>query len=217
MVCSICSTAHGPFVACQWLRQLAMDALQFFLLHHERLHAQVEREFLSGLSDDQMRSRPYKGSNSIAWLVWHMARCEDLMGFIIAGRRQVLAEADWLSRFNLSRHDIGTGMMDEEVGDFTTRVDNAALQEYYKAVGKTTQEVVRSLRPEDLDEVPDSAYLSRKLVADGTAKENIIDFLIWEREGNTKGWWLGHLGIGHNQLHRGEALTVRGLQGVRNR
>ena len=88
---------------------------------------------------------------------------------------------------------------------------------YRHLSGKRTQEVVRSLRPEELDEVPDSAFLSQKLVADGTAKENIIDFLIWEREGNTKGWWLGHLGLTHNHLHRGEALTIRGLQGIRNR
>jgi len=194
-----------------------MDALQFFLLHHDRVHSQVEREFLTGLTDEQMRSRPYERSNSIAWLVWHMARCQDLMSFIIAGRRQVLAETDWLSRFNLSRHDIGTGMNDEEVADFTSRVDIVSLKDYYKAVGKRTQELAQSLRPEDLDEIPDPAYLSRKLVEDGTARENIIDFLIWEREGNTKGWWLGHLGIAHNQLHRGEALTVRGLQGIRNR
>jgi hypothetical protein len=40
---------------------------------------------------------------------------------------------------------------------------------------------------------------------------------IWEREGQTKGWWLGHLGIGHNQMHRGQALTLRGLHGIRNR
>jgi DinB superfamily len=194
-----------------------MDTLQFFQLHHERLHAQIERDFLDKLTDDQMRLRPYEYSNSIAWLVWHMARCEDLMGFILRGHRQVLAEEEWLSRFDLSRHDIGTGMTDEEVGHFTTRVNLTTLKEYYKAVGKRTLEVVKGLRPEDLDEVPDSAYLSQKLVADGTAKENIIDFLIWEREGKNKGFWLGQLGLTHNHLHRGEALTIRGLQGIRNR
>jgi hypothetical protein len=194
-----------------------MDTLQFFQLHHERLHAQIEREFLNKLTDDQMRLRPYECSNSIAWLVWHMARCEDLMGFILTGHPQVLAEEEWLSRFDLSRHDIGTGMTDEEVGDFTTRVNLTTLKEYYKVVGKRTLEVVKGLRPEDLDEVPDSAYLSQKLVADGTAKENIIDFLIWEREGKNKGFWLGQLGLTHNHLHRGEALTIRGLQGIRNR
>jgi hypothetical protein len=29
-----------------------MDAIEFFVLHHERLHMQVERDFLQGLSDE---------------------------------------------------------------------------------------------------------------------------------------------------------------------
>jgi uncharacterized damage-inducible protein DinB len=194
-----------------------MDALQLFLGHHQRVHAQVEREFLDRLTPEQIRLRPYPGSNSIAWLVWHMARCEDLMDFIITGRSQVLAQEDWLSRFSLSRHDIGTGMNDEEVGNFTERVDLVALKDYYQAVGQQTQKVVQKLKPEELDEVPDAAYLSSKLVEDGTANQNIVDFLIWEREGNNKGWWLVHLGLTHNHLHRGEALTIRGMQGIRNR
>lgn len=194
-----------------------MDTIQFFLLHHERLHSQIEGTFFAGLTDEQMRFRPGRHMNSIAWTIWHMVRCEDLMSFIIAGQSQVLAQEEWLFRFSLSRHDIGTGMTDEEVGDFTDRVDLSVLKDYYQTVGKMTQEVAKGLRPEELDEVPDSAYLSQKLVADGTAKEDIIDLLIWEREGNTKGWCLGHLGLTHNHLHRGEALTIRGLQGIRNR
>ncbi len=42
--------------------------------------------------------------------------------------------------------------------------------------------MVREQEAEDLEEVPDSACLSQKLMADGRAKDNIIDFLIWERE-----------------------------------
>jgi hypothetical protein len=194
-----------------------MDALQLFLQHHQRVHAQVEREFLNSLTEEQMRLRPYEHSNSIAWLVWHMARCEDLMNFIVSGRSQLLSEKGWLARFDLSRHDIGTGMNDEEVGDFTERVDPAALKDYYKAVGNLTQTTVRDLKPEDLDEVPDPAYLTQRLVADGTARDDIVDFLIGERKGNNKGWWLVHLGLTHNHLHRGEALTNRGMQGIRNR
>ena len=196
---------------------LTIDALQLFSGPNLRVHAQVERDFLDRLTDEQMRLHPYESSNSIAWLVWHMARCEDMMSFIITGQTQVLAQGDWLSRFDLSGHDIGTGMSDEEVGNFTERVDLAALKDYYKAVGKQTQAMVGGLKPEDLDEVPDSAYLSQKLVADGTAKDHIINFLIWEREGNNNGWWLVHLDLTHNHLHRGEALTIRGLQGIRNR
>jgi hypothetical protein len=145
-----------------------------------------------------------------------MARCEDLMNFIISGRSQLLAEQKWPARFELSHHEIGTGMSDEEVGDFTEKVDLVVLKDYYKAVGSRTQEVVRYLRPEELDQVPDAAYLSRKLVEDGTANQHIINRIIWEREGNNKGWWLGHLGLTHNHLHRGEALTIRGILGIRN-
>jgi len=61
-----------------------MDALAFFLAQHARLHAAdvaeertlAERVF-GGLTDEQLRLRPVKGSNSLAWLLWHMARTED--------------------------------------------------------------------------------------------------------------------------------------------
>jgi hypothetical protein len=74
-----------------------MDAIDFLVLQHERLHRQVERDFLHGLSEAQMRLRPY-GLNSIAWLVWHMTRCEDALN-ILMGRSQVLDELPDMDRF----------------------------------------------------------------------------------------------------------------------
>ena len=194
-----------------------MDTLEFFLLHHGRLHSGTERVLFDELTKEQMRFRYREDVNSIAWLVWHMARCEDIMNVIIADRPQVLSEGAWLSRFNLSQHEIGTGMSDDEVGDFSTVIDLDVLRDYYRAVGENTQAMVRRLSPNELDEVPDSAQLSRSLAADGSVRETVIDWLIWEREGNDKGWWLGHLGLTHNYLHRGEGMIVRGLQGVRGR
>ena len=194
-----------------------MDTLEFFLLHHRQLHSQIERDFLDSLTESQMRYRAGEKMHSITWLVWHMARCEDMMGFIVAGSPQLICEGDWLPRFNLKQHDIGTGMGDDEVEGFTKHVDLGLLANYYRAVGARTVNVVGNLSSGDLDGIPDSAHLSQTLVADGTAKESIIDFLIGEREGRTKGWWLGQLGLTHNHLHRGEALTVRGMQGIRNR
>jgi hypothetical protein len=95
-----------------------MDAIEVFVLHHERLPMQVERDFLQGLSDEQMRLRPH-GFNSIAWLVWHIARYEDILNLLLVGRPQVLDEEDWLSRLNLSMRDVGTGMGDDEVSDLS--------------------------------------------------------------------------------------------------
>jgi len=85
-----------------------MDAIDFFALHYGRLHLQVERDFLHSLSDAQLRLRP-QDLNSIAWLVWHMARCEDALSLVLVGRPQVLDEADWLPRLQLSMRDVGTG------------------------------------------------------------------------------------------------------------
>jgi hypothetical protein len=186
-----------------------VNAIDFFVLHYGRLHMQVERDFLHGLSDEQMRLRP-NGLNSIAWLVWHMARYEDILNLLLVGRPQVLDEEHWLPRLNLSVRDVGTGMGDDEVSDLSARLDLAALRDYYIAVGRRTVEVVRSLRPEALDERPDL----ERLRAEGVFRENAVR-LIAERERETKGWWLGQLGIAHSQSHRGQATVIRLLQGVR--
>jgi hypothetical protein len=79
-----------------------MDAIDFFVLHHGRLHMQVERGFLHGLSDAQMRLRP-EGLTSIAWLVWHMARSVDSCASVLSSRlRHELAlelrEDEWHDR-----------------------------------------------------------------------------------------------------------------------
>jgi hypothetical protein len=113
-------------------------------------------------------------------------------------------------RLNLSIRDVGTGMGDAEVSDLSAQLDLAALRDYYTAVGRRTLEVVRSLRPEALDELPDL----ERLRAAGVFRENAVR-LIAERERETKGWWLGQLGIAHSQSHRGQAVTIRLLQGIR--
>ena len=55
-----------------------MDALQFFLLRYEPLHSPVDPfsidSLFSTLSETQLRHRPRPDLNSIAWIVWHMAR-----------------------------------------------------------------------------------------------------------------------------------------------
>jgi hypothetical protein len=186
-----------------------MNAIDFFLQHYGRLHMQVERDFLHSLSEAQMRLRP-QGLNSIAWLVWHMARCEDALNVLLGAQPQVLDDEHWLPRLNLSARDVGTGMGDDEVSDLSARLDLAALRDYYTAVGRRTVEVVRSLRPEALDEFPDL----QRLRTEGVFRENAVR-LIAEREGETKGWWLGQLGIAHSQSHRGQAVTIRLLQGIR--
>jgi hypothetical protein len=187
-----------------------MDALLFFLLRHGSLHPESIDRLLSGLSDQQIRRQLRESMNSLAWLLWHMARCEDVgVNALVAGRPQVLHDG-WAGRLGVSRHDIGTGMAGEEVSAFSAAVDLTALSTYCAAVGARTREVVAVLRLEELDEVIDSAYLHGVIERDGLLGPQAG----WVRpywEGKTKGWFLAQLGLAHQWEHVGEAGAIRGF------
>jgi hypothetical protein len=190
-----------------------MDAIHFFLPLHELMHGQIADRF-SQLTDAQMRLRPLPHMNSIAWLLWHIARSEDMgVNRLIANRSDVLASEGWTSRLSLSRRDMGTGMTDEEVAEFSARVNTVALREYSAAVGRRTQAVVRTLRAEVLDEVQDASHIRKILVDEGVVGPNAA----WLEQlyvGKTNGWLLGQLALRHPSGHLGQATLARKMQGL---
>jgi DinB superfamily len=190
-----------------------MDALQFFLPFHEAMHTQIVDRF-SQLTDAQMRFRPHPQLNSIAWLLWHMARSEDMaVNRLIANRPDVLHGEGWVPRLHLPRRDMGTGMTDEEVAEFSAGVDIAALRGYSDAVGRRTQEVVRGLRAEELDDVPDPAHIHRVLEEEEVMGPNAA-WLEALYVGKNKGWLLLQIALSHPRGHLGQATLVRKIQGL---
>src|SRR5579864_4269118 len=119
------------------------DARPLFLRQHAMLHSAAvepavewsyEDAVLAGLTENQVRLQPGESINSLAWLILHMARTEDVtINFMVAGRPQVLDEANWLEQLNLERRDIGTSMKDSEVADISARVHIPALRTYRAA------------------------------------------------------------------------------------
>src|SRR5215472_15949396 len=64
-----------------------MDARDLLLEEHSAVHSAsvggntfsiADRTF-AGLTDEQMRVRPREDLNSLAWIMWHIARAEDVM------------------------------------------------------------------------------------------------------------------------------------------
>ena len=107
-----------------------------------------------------MRLRPRPGFNSLAWLVWHMPRAEDIgSNIVIAGHPQVCDEGDWLQRMDVLRRDGCTGMTAQEGDEPNERINVDALLAYRTAVGRWSREIIRDLQPEVLDEVIDAALL----------------------------------------------------------
>src|SRR5215468_10563994 len=157
-----------------------MDALQFFLLRHEALRSTTAQQsvdiLFSQLSEAQLRHRPRSDLNSIAWIVWHMARCEDFgVQRLVSYRPQIFDYQGWMARLHVPLRDCGTGMTDDEVTALSARVDLAALRAYWTGVGEGTLAVVHTLRPEELDEVPEPTYLHQVIVEEGVFRPRSAD------------------------------------------
>jgi hypothetical protein len=195
-----------------------VNAADFFLVHHARVHAAGVGEPTSmwervygGLTDDQMRARP-PGMNSLAWILWHAARVEDVnVNLVVTAGHQVFDDA-WAKRLNVGRVDIGTGMTDAEVTDLSRRLDLAAAKAYRNAVGKRTREVATKLRVGAWDEMVSQLDVNRAVAAGAFGPHAGWVEKFWQ--GVTKANRLGATGISHNAMHLGEAAVIRGQLGA---
>ena len=88
-----------------------MDARELFLDQHAGVHSaavggnkvSVAERVFGGLTDAQMRVRPREDLNSVAWLMWHIARAEDiLVGQVVGGGAQLFDEG-WKKRLGVAR------------------------------------------------------------------------------------------------------------------
>jgi hypothetical protein len=196
-----------------------MDARDLFLDQHAAVHSAavggnkmsaVERT-LGGVSEEQMRMRPREDLNSIAWILWHIARAEDIfVNPVLAGRSQVLDDA-WVRRLGVDRRDFGIGMSKDEVSDLTGRVDLGALREYRDAVGKRTREIVGGFKPEDWEGQSQAAAVERA-AAEGAFGER-SEMLAKVFTGRPRAMLLSGLALFHPSGHLGEAVTVRSAGG----
>jgi hypothetical protein len=107
-------------------------------------------EVLGDLSHEEWRFIPRAGNHSIAWIVWHLARVEDVtMNLLVAARNQILHDGGWLDRLKISDSHTGNGMTDQEVIRLSNDIDIAALVEYRLSVGRQTRQIIKRLNVQD--------------------------------------------------------------------
>lgn len=113
---------------------------------------------VSGLDEDQLAWHPDAEANSIAWLIWHLARVEDDHVAGVAGTAQAWVEGGWAERFDLPFPvaDHGFGQSAAQAGQVRAGAD--LLAGYYDAVSARTATYVAGLRPDDLDRVVDEGW-----------------------------------------------------------
>jgi uncharacterized damage-inducible protein DinB len=114
---------------------------------------------VTGLTGPELSHRPDPEANSVAWLVWHLARVQDDHVAGVAGTPQVWTAKGWADRFDLpfSPGEIGYGQSASAVD--AVRVDSPEpLLGYYDAVHEQTLGYLADLRDADLDRVVDEHW-----------------------------------------------------------
>ena len=120
---------------------------------------QVAHSAVDGLADGQLTERLDPEANTIAWLIWHLARVQDDHVAEVAGREQVWIGGGWPDRFGLDRDDddaIGYGDSSDEVAAVHASAD--VLLGYLDAVHEQTIRYVATLADDDLSRVVDDRW-----------------------------------------------------------
>ena len=115
-------------------------------------------DLTDGLTEEQAIYRPSPNANSIAWLIWHSARVQDVQVADVAGVEQVWTRDGWVERFGLDlpRDDTGYGHSPEDVAKVQASAD--LLGGYYHAVHKLTLEYIASITGDELARIVDTHW-----------------------------------------------------------
>jgi hypothetical protein len=123
----------------------------------DRVH-EVTRAAVHGLTDDELAARLDPDANTIAWLVWHLARVQDDHVAEVARLDQVWTAGGWRERFGLPfpADAIGYGQSSAQVAQ--VRVSADLLVGYLDAVTEQSRRYVAGLTEDDLARVVDERW-----------------------------------------------------------
>ena len=193
------------------------EALELFLSQHAALHSakiaqseawSFEDEIFEGMTEEQVRQIPQNWEHSVAWLVWHIARIEDVaMNLLVAGEAQILNRENWLKRMKIDVRDTGNAMHEKGVVNLSAKIDIAALRAYRLAVGRETREMVKQLPMETLKRNVEPSRL-QQVRDEGAVVEAASGLLEYWSRRNVAGLLLMPA-TRHNFIHLNEAMRVK--------
>jgi hypothetical protein len=131
---------------------------QLLIEMYGRIPPLAERA-VAGLPAERLVEAPGPGRNTIAWLVWHLARVQDSHIAELAPDQQLWVNGDWAERMGLppDPHDTGYAHTPEQVA-VVRPPDGRVLLDYLHAVAGRTESYLKDLSPDRLDEVVDRRW-----------------------------------------------------------
>jgi hypothetical protein len=192
----------------------------FFMFQHAQVHSADVGEspmgnladvIYGGLDDDVLRSVPAGQANSMIWLLWHMARSEDVaISMMLCGDDQ-LWDGSWVQRTGVEFADFGTGHSAEEVAQLSESCVIEELCVYRSSVGRRSRELFGHVATADLERVRSSAEVDR-LDPVGAVHPSVP----WVKDfwSGRPGYFFLWVAVGHSYMHLQEASVIRSLQGT---
>jgi uncharacterized damage-inducible protein DinB len=152
---------------------------------------------VSDLSDEQLAWRPHPACNSVAFLLWHIARWEDHMQATVPGMtedlsrrllpRQQIWERDRLAAnwgFNptqLGELELGTGF-DRNVSDEPPWPKKEVLLEYAQQTFAAVEHAISFIDEEQFEEIErsqfDNEYMNETMIQSVTVGNAVMEHLI---------------------------------------
>jgi hypothetical protein len=192
-------------------------AIELFLMQHAMLHSgkgskaklwSFEDEILSDLSEEEIRWIPLGGEHSIAWILFHLARIEDItMNMLIAGTPQLFTREAWAKNLNVSIFHSANKMDDASMAALSAQINIPALRAYRQAVGRRTRQIVKKLKVEDFHRNVEASRLQQVMDESALIPEAIEVLNYWSKR--TVAGLLLMPATRHNFLHLNEASRIK--------
>ena len=117
----------------------------------------IVHQAADGLSLEQLAYRPEEGSNSIAWLVWHLTRIQDSHLAPVTQLEEAWLTEGWSEKFGLpGTTSIGYGDGPEQVA--AIRPDGELLLGYHDRVSGRVLTYMDNVDATELDRIVDTSY-----------------------------------------------------------
>jgi DinB superfamily len=168
------------------------QAKELFLEIHAKLHQSVVSDtptnevdkLIEGLNEAQYAIMPTSKDETIAWVLWHIARIEDLtMGILVSGNGQIWNEK-WNKRMSSTITDTGNALSDDEIIHLSKSLTIPELLNYRNEVGKRTRQIVKGLTDKDMKRVVSQQDIQTILQVGGVTKQQdsvwLLDF--WSKK-----------------------------------
>ncbi len=193
------------------------QAIELFLNQHAMVHSaklsktklwSFEDELLSDITDKEVRQIPEGGEHSIAWIIFHLARIEDIViNVLVARTSQLFTCDDWASKLNVSIVHSANKMDDLSVAELSANIDIKALRDYRSAVACRTRQVVKRLQAKDFKRKVDPDRI-KKVLEEGAVLPEALEITdYWSKK--TIAGLLLMPPTRHCILHLNEAMRIK--------